>query len=296
MRTTMHVAAEAYVRGCVEMRVLIVKKLGLDGQKRTRRYGLSRLRIGHPAELRRQRTWVRDPWAALERGLGAGCRPALTWARHRAIAAAMDQASEDARAAGLDTEDKPPLDLRGVLMTAVLVMVGFTLVAAGLGWLFREPLLEIGRRFVANFGGPGVAVGFFLPDAFTVPVPNDAFTAFGLWGGMGFGEVVFWGSLGSLAGGSTGWVIGRYLLSRSARLQAYIKRRGGDQMAAHLRRGGRWFLALAAVSPVPYSVTCWAAGATKMPFGEFIAISLLRIPRVAAFLFLLEQGFVSIGG
>lgn len=189
-----------------------------------------------------------------------------------------------------------PLDMRGVLLTAVLVMMGFTAVAATLGWLFHEPLIAVGRWFVARFGGPGIAVGFYFPDAFTMPVPNDAFTAFGLWGGMSFWRVVAWGSLGSLSGGSTGWLIGRYLLSRSASLQRYIARRGGDEMAAHLRRGGRWFLAIAAVSPVPYSVTCWAAGATKMPYIEFLAISLLRIPRVAAFLWLLQQGFVSITG
>ncbi len=189
-----------------------------------------------------------------------------------------------------------PLDLRRVLAGAVLGMMGFTLVAALLGWLFRAPLLELGRVFVDNFGGVGIAVGFFFPDAFTMPVPNDAFTAFGLWGGMSFWRVVAWGSLGSLAGGSTGWAIGRYLLARSERLQAFIRRRGGEEMRAHLVRGGRWFLAIAAVSPVPYSVTCWAAGATRMPYAEFIAISLLRIPRVAAFLWLIQQGFVSVNG
>lgn len=188
----------------------------------------------------------------------------------------------------------PPIDMRGVLITAVLVMMGFTAVAVLLGWLFQEPLLAVGQWFVARFGGVGIAVGFFFPDAFTMPVPNDAFTAFGLWGGMPFGRVVAWGSLGSLLGGSTGWLIGRYLLSRSARLRAYIKRKGGDEMTAHLRRGGRWFLAVAAVSPVPYSVTCWAAGATKMPYLEFLAISLLRVPRVAAFLWLIQQGFVTV--
>lgn len=193
-------------------------------------------------------------------------------------------------------DETPPLDLRGVLLGAVLVMMGFTAFAAALGWLFHEPLIELGRWFVARFGGPGIAVGFYFPDAFTMPVPNDAFTAFGLWGGMPFGRVVAWGSLGSLAGGSTGWLIGRHLLARSHKLQAYIKRRGGDEMTAHLRRGGRWFLAIAAVSPVPYSVTCWAAGATKMPYVEFLIISLLRIPRVAAFLWLIEQGFVSVSG
>ena len=191
-------------------------------------------------------------------------------------------------------EEKAPFDLRRVLLAAVLGMVGFTVFAALLGWLFREPLLELGHWFVDNFGGLGIAVGFFFPDAFTIPVPNDAFTAFGLWGGMEFAEVVGWGSVGSLIGGSTGWAIGRYLLARSARLQAFIERRGGEEIRTSLVRGGRWFLAVAAVSPVPYSVTCWAAGATKMKYWEFLAISLLRIPRVAGILWLIQQGFVSV--
>jgi membrane protein YqaA with SNARE-associated domain len=190
----------------------------------------------------------------------------------------------------------PPIDMRRVLLTAVLGMMGFTVMVMLLAWLFREPLLAVGEWFVDTFGGVGIAIGFYFPDAFTVPVPNDAFTAFGLWGGMPFWQVVYWGSLGSLLGGGTGWAIGRYLLSRSARLQAFIERRGGEEMRAQLVRGGRWFLAVAAVSPVPYSVTCWAAGATKMPFWEFMAISLLRIPRVAVFSWLIQQGFVTVGG
>ncbi|HVH97219.1 MAG TPA: hypothetical protein VM869_00850, partial [Enhygromyxa sp.] len=148
-----------------------------------------------------------------------------------------------------------PLDLRRVLVGAMLGVMGFTVLAAALGWLFHEPAIELGRWFVGNFGGPGIAIGFFFPDAFTVPIPNDAFTAIGLFGGMNFMEVVFWGSLGSLAGGSTGWAIGRYLLARSKRLQEFIERRGGEQIRAQLIRGGRWFLAIAAVSPIPYSVT-----------------------------------------
>lgn len=187
------------------------------------------------------------------------------------------------------------LSIRKVVITAALGVAGFTVFVAVLGWLFREPLLSVGRWFVDNFGGPGIAVGFFFPDAFTVPVPNDAFTAFGLWGGMPFWEVVAWGSLGSLCGGSVGWLIGRYFIARSERLAAFMRRRGGDQMRAQINRGGRWFLAVAAVTPVPYSITCWAAGATELPYWQFIVVSLLRIPRVAVFLWLIQQGFVSIG-
>jgi membrane protein YqaA with SNARE-associated domain len=192
--------------------------------------------------------------------------------------------------------EPPALDVRGVVVNAALGMVVFTAVAALLGWLFHDPLIEFGQWFVSRFGGVGVAVGFFIPDAFTVPLPNDAFTAFGLWGGMPFWEVVAWGSLGSIAGGSTGWALGRYFFSRSKGLQAFIKRRGGDEMIAQLRRGERWFLAIAAVTPIPYSITCWAAGIVNMRFRDFLLISLLRIPRVGVFLWLLQKGFVSVAG
>ncbi len=193
-------------------------------------------------------------------------------------------------------EPPAPLDVRGVIINAAVGIVVFTVFAGLLGWLFHDPLIAFGRWFVARFGGVGVAVGYFIPDAFTVPLPNDAFTAFGLWGGIPFWEVVAWGSLGSIAGGSTGWAMGRWLFSRSKRLKEFIKRRGGDEMIAQLRRGERWFLAIAAVTPIPYSITCWAAGIIKMPYIEFILISLLRIPRVAVFLWLLQQGFVSVSG
>src|SRR5690242_2325194 len=183
--------------------------------------------------------------------------------------------------AGEGTSGKAaPLDARRFVVSTVIAMIVFTGAIGLLGWLFKEPLLRVGHWFVDNFGGPGVAIGYFLPDAFTVPLPNDAFTAFGLWGGMPFWQVVAWGSLGSIAGGSTGWALGRYWFSRSARLQEFIKRRGGDEMIAQLRRGERWFLAIAAVTPIPYSITCWGAGIVKMPYWDFLLISLLRIPRV----------------
>lgn len=210
--------------------------------------------------------------------------------------AATPEGSVEGGAASVEESSPPPLDVRKLILTAAFGVMGFTAVVAVMGWLFREPLLEVGRWFVANFGGVGIAIGYFIPDAFTVPVPNDAFTAFGLWGGMDFWVVVAWGSLGSLAGGSLGWVIGRYWIARSKRLQGFMERRGGDEMRAQLRRGGRWFLAVAAVTPIPYSITCWAAGATELPFWQFFLVSLLRIPRVALFLWLIEQGFVSIAG
>ena len=184
---------------------------------------------------------------------------------------------------------------RRLALATFVSLILITLAGAVGAWLFRDELIAISRQFVAVLGGPGVALGFYIPDAFTVPLPNDAFSAFGLLGGLGFWPVVAWGTLGSVTGGSTGWLIGRSLVRRSVRLQRILARQGADFMV-RLQRGGVLFLAVAAVTPLPYSVVCWGAGAVGMRFPVFFSVSLLRSFRVAFYLWLLQQGFVSLGG
>jgi membrane protein YqaA with SNARE-associated domain len=188
-----------------------------------------------------------------------------------------------------------PLSVRRVVLSTVAALVGITAIVAGTAYLFREWLLSVSQYFVESFGGPGIGGGFFVCDAFTVPLPADAFSTFGLVGGMDFWAVVAWGSVGSLAGGSTGWAIGHFLIGRSARLRAYLDKKG-EEVVEQLHRGGLVFLAAAALTPLPYSVVCWAAGATHMPFAHFFAVSLLRIVRVAGYLWLIERGFLSVVG
>jgi membrane protein YqaA with SNARE-associated domain len=193
-----------------------------------------------------------------------------------------------------DEAEVPPLRPGKILLSTLgiltLVMVG----AGAVAYFFKEPLLATSQWFVEHLGGPGIAVGFVIPDATSLPLPSDAISSFGLIGGMSFAQVVTWGSLGSLVGGSLGWSIGRWLIGGRPRLQKYLERRGGDQVRKQLRRHGAVFLALAAITPLPYSVACWAAGAVRMPYHRFISISLIRIGRVALYLWLIERGFLSV--
>ena len=101
-----------------------------------------------------------------------------------------------------------------------------------------------------------------------------------------------WGSLGSLAGGSTGWFIGRYLAQRIRWVREFMAERGQEAVKV-LHRGGALFLGVAALTPLPYSIVCWAAGATRMPFLVFFAVSMLRPVRVTFYLWLIERGFFS---
>jgi membrane protein YqaA with SNARE-associated domain len=187
----------------------------------------------------------------------------------------------------------PVLDVKRLLVQLGIGLGGLLLAAMGAAYFFRPQLLTFAGWFVDSFGGPGIAVGYFVPDAFTVPLPNDAFTTFGRLGGMGFWEVVAWGSLGSLVGGSTGYWLARTAFSRSARLRRFVEERSGELMHK-IHRGGAVVLAAAALTPLPYSIACWAAGALRMPFAHFLAVSSLRVIRVAFYLWLIEAGFVSV--
>lgn len=159
---------------------------------------------------------------------------------------------------------------------------------------YQAEVEALARTIIEASGGWGVGIGFFLIDAFSLPIPNDILTVFGRMGGMGFWEVSAWASVGSTLGGSMGWWIGRYWISKISWLRAWVEAQG-DQSVARVQKWGAWFVGFAAVSPLPYSLVCWGAGIVRLPFGPVFAASTLRVVRVALYLWLIEQGIVDLG-
>lgn len=184
-------------------------------------------------------------------------------------------------------------ELRRLLwqMAAGIVVVFALLV--GLGLVFRAPLLDASRRFVEATGGWAVAVGYFLPDALLMPLPQEAVTTFALLGGVPFWEIVAWGCLGTLLAGPVAYVLGSQL-ARLPKIAALLARRGAKAHAMIMRYGPIG-LAIGALTPLPYALTCYAAGALGMRWRTFLLVSLLRIPRVIFFLWLVELGALAIG-
>jgi len=169
------------------------------------------------------------------------------------------------------------------------------MVAVGaLAYAFKEPLTAASRLFVDIFGAFGVGLGFYVVDAFTIPIPNDSFTAAALLGGAPFGAVVAWGGGGSLLGGVTAWLIG-VALRKTAWLKSFMDRRGAEATAL-VRKYGAIALAFAAMTPIPYSVAAYACGAWGMPLRLFVLVSLLRPVRVALYAAAILLGLVPAGG
>lgn len=191
-----------------------------------------------------------------------------------------------------------PEDTKSSNRVARISLVIFALLLIGSGvalWRFQPELRAFAQDMIARTGGWGVALGFFVVDAFSAPIPNDIFSVFGRMGGMPFWEVVAWASAGSISGGCVGWWIGRHWISKNRWLRAWMKAQGGKTVERVRKRGG-WFLAVAAITPMPYSLVCWGAGIVNMRFGVVFGVSTLRILRIALYLWLIEQGVVSIGG
>lgn len=168
------------------------------------------------------------------------------------------------------------------------------LLLLGLGTLYREPLLALSDAYVRGFGGPGLALVWGILDIVPFPIfPQDVFMALTLLGGMGFWPTWAWSTLGSLAGGTVSFACGRWL-GAHPRYVATTQRGSGKRIAGLLRRNRSLTLALCAISPLPYSTGTWACGATGMPFGRFLAISLLRGPRILFYLWLIQTGAIDL--
>ena len=191
------------------------------------------------------------------------------------------------------TPEAPVLDVRALLVRTVAVLVTLGIGAAAVGWAFREPLQSLSKGFVTQYGGWGVALGFFVPDATSLPIPSDLFVLFALAGGMPVTHIIAFATLGSIAGGCTAFAATRLLRDLPALTR--ILEADGPELKPLVDRYGAWALAVGALTPLPYSLTAYACGLLGMPFRTFLAVSCLRVVRVGLYLGLVRLGLIGAG-
>jgi membrane protein YqaA with SNARE-associated domain len=185
--------------------------------------------------------------------------------------------------AALDPEVKAALKRLtiGIVVLSVLVIV--------VGLIIKGPLEEAGGSLVRRFGYFGLAVGIFAADSGIIPVPPDLYLLVAVAGDAPAAWVLVTASAASIAGGMTAYHIGRALtrLGWIGRKVARIN----ESNHALVERLGIGAVIVAALTPVPYSVVCMAAGSFRIRVPSFLAASLCRIPRMAAFYGLIALGW-----
>ena len=127
---------------------------------------------------------------------------------------------------------------------------------------------------------------FFLSESFLGLIPPEIFIA---WTKKTTNPVVFLSILASLSyiGGIISFFIGKAAL-RINSIKNYLE----NKMAKHLKNTKRWggFLIVSgALLPIPFSITCMAAGMIKYPLKGVLSFGLFRFLRFALYAFAIFQ-------
>ncbi|MFN3984844.1 MAG: YqaA family protein [Rhodocyclaceae bacterium] len=170
--------------------------------------------------------------------------------------------------------------IRDSLLKAVLGLLVFLAVMAALGLMFEEEMLAFTDWVVRRIGFLGMCLILLVTDTLVTPFPPDVLLLV-----IAKTQLVeHWPryvtilALVSVCAGLLGWSIGRWLGHF-----AFAQRMFGDFREEHrnfIRRYGFWAVAIGSITPLPFSVTCWGAGALGLRGRTVAAAALLfRIPR-----------------
>lgn len=184
-----------------------------------------------------------------------------------------------------DRDEKPATDayVRRNLWGALLSIVVLLAIVAFLSIRHREQLAEVTDWVFDRVGLGGLIGILFVSDAFFSPVPPDAVLVLisksdyhGSWPVL----IPLIGVISAVAG-CIGYGCARRLAHTE--LSNFLFRRFKQESAAVIHRYGPWGVALGALTPIPFSVTCWVAGQLEIPFRRVAWPCLLRIPRYVVY-------------
>jgi membrane protein YqaA with SNARE-associated domain len=171
--------------------------------------------------------------------------------------------------------------------------VAIILLFAGLGYWVRAPVEAFAQVWVDQTGLVGLFLATVVLDSVPAPIPPDVFMGFTFLGGESWLRASMVTGLGSVVGGNLAWLIGHYS-TRTEWMRKFLAGRG-RQSAYLVHRNARLAITLGALTPLPFSVSCLAGGAVGMPWAQLMPLTLLRIPRMAFYLYVMQLGWVSFG-
>lgn len=187
----------------------------------------------------------------------------------------------------------PQIDSEPSLRPVIFQTIGVTIaifVAIALAAVFlREPLEAFAHWVVTELGLGGVFLGVLATDAFTIPIPPDTYLFVAVASHAPVAPMLAVCCAGSIIAGSIAYRIGPYIQRLPflrARLERFRTR--GERL---FLRYGMWTVAIAALTPIPFSVTCWLAGIYRMPYRGFVIATFARIPRLLAYYALFRLGW-----
>lgn len=176
-----------------------------------------------------------------------------------------------------------------VMLRFVAGLLAILVIVAVLGHAARERCEAAAREFVERYGYAGMALGTLLADAIHFPIPPQFYMLLSVASGASAIN-----TLAAIAAASlTAGVLGYRLASVVGRVAWVVKRteRTRRLLQGAIERYGVWAAVYSSLLPLPYSLLCYLAGLSRAPNGFFVLLCLCRVPKLAAFYWLIRLGW-----
>ncbi|HNV72907.1 MAG TPA: VTT domain-containing protein, partial [Candidatus Ozemobacteraceae bacterium] len=147
--------------------------------------------------------------------------------------------------------------LRTHVILVVIVIVSIVLFRE-----YHDEIRDAAKFLVTRFGFPMMFFLVFLADGLVQPVPPDLIVFGSGFGGANPLKAGIVAGLGSSCGGVLGYLIGRLINPWTFRrlFGSKLMRNGRDLYRSY----GTLTIAIAAVTPIPYSFSCYLGGLYRM--------------------------------
>ncbi|MCH2109745.1 MAG: VTT domain-containing protein [Polyangiaceae bacterium] len=174
-------------------------------------------------------------------------------------------------------------DLQQLIRKNFLQLIG-SLILLGAGaalgvYLYHDQIQQFAQLVFDTIGLGGLVAIIFISDCVVSPFPPDTVLLLisqSTWHQHWLWLIPVIGVVSSFAG-MLGYFLGRYF-GKTTWGRTFFER--FRESNAHLiYRFGGWAVALGALTPLPFSITCWSSGILKVPFSLVWKLTLLRVPR-----------------
>jgi len=180
------------------------------------------------------------------------------------------------------------LALPSLLRRLVVGLFVLALTAYLAGLILRDPITMVSEWIVAQFGYPGIYFGVLILDSIPFTVTEPLLILY-YQGGIPFWLLTTIAGLGSWSSALIGYGIGM-TLGQTRFIQGVFRRYRIDTF---MKRYGTTFVAISAITPFPYSISTWSAGASRIPLTHVLLAALLRFPKNYLYMGLVVAGWLA---
>lgn len=188
--------------------------------------------------------------------------------------------------------EPPAPSLARLVLRIAAGLLALLLFTAAIAHTFHRELEAIGHGFVDRFGITGMVLGTVIADGFHFPVPPQFYMLMGITSGVPTLTTLAAVNLGSFLGAWLAYFLGGRL-SHFKPLEIRL-RRPRELAQSVFRRYGDWALVVASILPITYAALCYLCGLTHLSKRGFLVITLIRVPRLIAYYYLVRLGWLAV--